>query len=105
MIRCENCGHKLNAGQKVCDVCGRPVPARNTEDAELEEQLAKSIAQIVENETSDAQVYLKEIQGTLDKSDSSRKQGREMCLACLREVWQVRREVQEKILIIRPSSL
>lgn len=74
MIRCENCGHKLNAGQKVCDVCGRPVPARNTEDAELEEQLAKSIAQIVENETSDAQVYLKEIQGTLDKSDSSRKQ-------------------------------
>ena len=55
MIRCENCGHKLNAGQKVCDVCGRPVPARNTEDAELEEQLAKSIAQIVENETSDAQ--------------------------------------------------
>ena len=74
MIRCENCGHNLNAGQKVCDVCGRPVPARNTEDAELEEQLAKSIAQIVENETSDAQVYLKEIQGTLDKSDSSRKQ-------------------------------
>lgn len=74
MIRCENCGHKLNAAQKVCDVCGRPVPARNTEDAELEEQLAKSIAQIVENETSDAQVYLKEIQGTLDKSDSSRKQ-------------------------------
>lgn len=74
MIRCENCGHKLNAGQKVCDVCGRPVSPRNTEDAELEEQLAKSIAQIVENETVDAQVYLKEIQGTLDKNGKPRKQ-------------------------------
>lgn len=74
MIRCENCGHKLSAGQKVCDVCKRPVSRQNTEDAELEEQLAKSIAQIVENETVDAQVYLKEIQGTLDKNGGTRKQ-------------------------------
>lgn len=68
MIRCENCGHTLKDGQKICDVCGKPVRRKKTEDVELEEQLAKSIAKIVENETVDAQVYLKEIQGTLDKN-------------------------------------
>lgn len=67
MIRCENCGHKLNDNQKICDVCGKPVRKKSSEDVELEAELAKSIAQIVENETADAQVYLKEIQGTLDK--------------------------------------
>lgn len=68
MIRCENCGHTLKDDQKICDVCGKPVRRKKTEDVELEEQLAKSIAKIVENETVDAQVYLKEIQGTLDKN-------------------------------------
>lgn len=68
MIRCENCGHTLKDDQKICDVCGKPVRQKKTEDVELEEQLAKSIAKIVENETVDAQVYLKEIQGTLDKN-------------------------------------
>lgn len=67
MIRCENCGHKLNDNQKICDVCGKPVRKKSSEDVELEAELAKSIAQIVENETADAQVYLKEIQGTLNK--------------------------------------
>ena len=68
MIRCENCGHTLKDDQKICDVCGKPVRRKKTEDVELEEQLAKPIAKIVENETVDAQVYLKEIQGTLDKN-------------------------------------
>lgn len=68
MIRCENCGHTLKDDQKICDVCGKPVRRKKTDDVELEEQLAKSIAKIVENETVDAQVYLKEIQGTLDKN-------------------------------------
>ncbi len=77
MIRCENCGHTLNDNQKVCDVCGKPVRRKNSEDAELEEQLAKSIAKIVENETVDAQVYLKEIQGTLDKSTQMQNSGNE----------------------------
>ncbi len=67
MIRCENCGHKLNDNQKICDVCGKPVRQKSSEDIELEAELAKSIAQIVENETTDAQVYLKEMQGSQEK--------------------------------------
>lgn len=67
MIRCENCGHKLNDNQKICDVCGKPVRQKSSEDVELEAELAKSIAQIVENETADAQVYLKEIQQSQEK--------------------------------------
>lgn len=75
MIRCENCGHKLNDNQKICDVCGKPVRKKSSEDVELEAELAKSIAQIVENETADAQVYLKEIQGTLDKGKQTQSRG------------------------------
>lgn len=74
MIRCENCGHKLKEGQKICDICKKPVVSQNTEDIELEEQLAKSIAKIVENETADAQVYLKQIQGTLDMDNQRARQ-------------------------------
>ena len=75
MIICKNCGHKLKYGQRICDVCKKPVNNSSTEDVELEEQLAKSIAKIVENETADAQVYLKQIQGTLDKD--SRRTGQQ----------------------------
>lgn len=61
MIRCENCGHKLMDGQKVCDICKKPVVSNNVEDLELEEQLARSIAQIVESETADANAYYKQV--------------------------------------------
>lgn len=76
MIRCEKCGHKLRDGQKICDICKTPVRYQDTEDIELEEQLAKSIAKIVENETADAEVYLRQIQNTLDKSDARQPQQR-----------------------------
>lgn len=66
MIRCEKCGHKLRDTQQVCDICNTPVKQQE-EDFVLEEELAKSIASIVESETSDAKVYLKQIQGTLDR--------------------------------------
>ena len=73
MIRCENCGHTLNSNQRICDVCGKPVAKKKAEDIELEEQLAQSIAKIVENETEDAQVYVKQMQGNLDKKNAESK--------------------------------
>lgn len=73
MIRCENCGHTLNSNQRICDVCGKPVAKKKAEDIELEEQLAQSIAKIVENETVDAQVYVKQMQGNLDKNNPEAK--------------------------------
>ena len=73
MIRCENCGHTLNSNQRICDVCGKPVAKKRAEDIELEEQLAQSIAKIVENETEDAQVYVKQMQGNLDKKNAESK--------------------------------
>ena len=73
MIRCENCGHTLNSNQRICDVCGKPFAKKKAEDIELEEQLAQSIAKIVENETEDAQVYVKQMQGNLDKKNAESK--------------------------------
>ena len=60
MIRCEKCGHKLKDEQKICDICNTPV-TRSNEDFEFEDELMKSIATIVENETSDAKAYVKQM--------------------------------------------
>ena len=46
---------------------------KKAKDIELEEQLAQSIAKIVENETEDAQVYVKQMQGNLDKKNAESK--------------------------------
>lgn len=62
MIRCEKCGHKLKDDQKICDICNTPV-LKTTEDFDFEEELAKSIATIVENETTEARVYVREKDG------------------------------------------
>ena len=70
MIRCEKCGHKLADGQKICNICKTPVNMMKEEEINFENELAESIAKIVENETTDAELYVKKIQNTLDRNSN-----------------------------------